>query len=43
MPGLQALHVKVSKPVVPQYGVALGSEGNTGKGIKRFLYGGAWG
>jgi hypothetical protein len=30
MPGMQTLHTKVSKPVVPHYGVALGKEGNKG-------------
>jgi hypothetical protein len=34
---------KVFKPAVPQYGVALGSEGNTGTGTMRRIRCGAWG
>jgi hypothetical protein len=36
MLGQHALHVNVSKLAVQQYGVTLGSEGNTRKGITRF-------
>jgi hypothetical protein len=43
MLGMQALHIKVSKPAVPQYGVALGSEGNTGTALARAIRRGAWG
>jgi ABC-type xylose transport system substrate-binding protein len=32
--GMQALHVKVPKPAVPQYRVALGNEGNTVAGTR---------
>jgi hypothetical protein len=39
--GLQALYVKVSKPAVPQYRVALGIKGNTRIGVTRYLRGGA--
>jgi hypothetical protein len=35
--GLKALHTKVSKPVVPEYMVALGSEGNTGTVAARVI------
>jgi hypothetical protein len=38
--GLQALHVKVSKPAVPKYNVALGLTGNTRTMVTRFLHGG---
>jgi hypothetical protein len=41
--GLQDLHIKVAGPVVPQYWVALGSEGNTGTGTMRQVRCGAWG
>jgi hypothetical protein len=43
MLGMYALYVKVSKPAVPEYGVALGSEGKTGTGVTRVLREGAWG
>jgi hypothetical protein len=43
MMGMHALHVEVSKPAMPQYGVALGNEGNTRKGITRILRWKAWG
>jgi hypothetical protein len=41
MLGLQALHVNVSKPAVPQYWIALGSKGNTRTRVTRFLRGGS--
>ena len=31
------MHIKVSKSAVPQYGVALGSEGNTGTVVARVI------
>jgi hypothetical protein len=43
MMGVKAVQFKMSKPTVPHYGVALSSEGNTGKVITRFLCGGSWG
>jgi hypothetical protein len=41
--GMQALHVKVSKPAVSQYGVALDNESDTGTGVTRCLPRGDWG
>jgi hypothetical protein len=43
MLGLHALHVKVSKPAVPQYMVTLGSKDNMRAWITRIFRGGAWG
>jgi hypothetical protein len=43
MLGLQALHVKVSNPAVPQYGVTLGTKGNTRTWVTRFFRGESWG
>jgi hypothetical protein len=38
-----AVHVKVSKPAVPQYKVTLGNKGNSRIGVTRFFRGGSWG
>jgi hypothetical protein len=43
MLGLQALHVKVSKPAVPRYMVTLGNKCNTKARVTHFFRGGAWG
>jgi hypothetical protein len=39
--GMHALHVKMSKPAVPNDRVALGNKGNTRTRVTRFLRGGA--
>jgi hypothetical protein len=41
MLGMHTLHVKVSKPTVPQYKVTLGSKGNTREGVMHYRCGGA--
>jgi hypothetical protein len=43
MLGMHAMHIKMAKPAVPQYWVALGNEGNLGANIRWGTRRGSWG